>query len=263
MSVFWKFLRDNRRSLIGWTIAISAVGAMYASFWPTIGGNSDLLKAMDSYPQSLKEAFHMEDLTNPASYLGSSVFGLLIPLLVAVFAIAYGVKSIATDEEAGTLDLTLAHPVGRVALALQRVAAILAGLVLVCGVVFLVMLGLRGPADLSKVTPGDFLATCLQLALFGLVFASLAYAIGAATGRRALALSISAGVAVVAYLADSFLVQIESLKWAEKLSPFQWYLGGEPLKNGIQWGDSALLLGVSVVLVAVGTWRFRQRDIAV
>jgi ABC-2 type transport system permease protein len=236
---------------------------MYASFWPTIGGNADLLKAMDSYPESLKEAFHMQDLTNPASYLGSSVFGLLIPLLVAVFAIAYGVKSIATDEEAGTLDLTLAHPVGRVTLALQRVAAIAAGLAIVCAAVFLAMLGLRGPADLSAVTVGEFFAICAQLALFGLVFASLAYAVGAATGRRSLALSVSAAAAVVAYLADSFFVQIDSLKWTERLSPFQWYLGGEPLKNGLQWGDSALLLAVSVILVAIGTWRFHQRDIAV
>lgn len=263
MNVFWKFLGDNRRSLTGWTLAIAAVAAMYASFWPTVGGNEDMVKAMQAYPEAIKQAFHMEDMTTPASYLGSSVFGLLIPMLVAIFAIAYGVKAIAGDEEAGTLDLTLAHPVRRVTLALQRVGAIALGLTIVCAGVLLAMLTLRGPADLGQITVGDFAATCLQLALFGLVFASLAYAVGAATGRKSLALATGAAAAVVAYLADSFFVQIESLKWAERLSPFEWYIGGEPLKHGVQWADSALLLAVSLALVAIGTWRFHRRDIAV
>ncbi|NUT32602.1 MAG: ABC transporter permease subunit [Hamadaea sp.] len=263
MNVFRKFLSDNRRSLTGWTLAIAAVAAMYAGFWPTIGGNADMLKAMESYPDAIKQAFHMEDMSTPASYLGSSVFGLLIPMLVAIFAIAYGVKAIAGDEEAGTLDLTLAHPVGRLALALQRFGAIAVGLAVVGGGVLLAMLALRGPADLGRITVGDFIATCLQLALFGLVFAGLAYAVGAATGRKTLALATGAAAVVVSYLADSFFVQVDALTWTERLSPFEWYIGGEPLKHGVQWGDSALLLGVSLTLVALGTWRFHRRDIAV
>ena len=34
---------------------------------------------------------------------------------------------------------------------------------------------------------------------------------------------------------DSFLPQIKGLHWSQYYSPFYWYLGGEPLKNGIQW----------------------------
>jgi beta-exotoxin I transport system permease protein len=263
MTVFWKFLRDSRRSLLGWSLAVAAVSAMYAAFWPTVGDNPEPTKALDSYPQAMKEAFHMEDLSDPANYLGSTVFGLLIPLLVAVFAIAYGVKAVAADEEAGTLDLVLAHPVSRVSLALQRVAAIAAGLAIVSGATFLALLGVRGPAGMDRIGIGGLAAICVQLVLFGFVFAALAYAVGAATGRRVVALAVSAVVAVVAYLADSFLVQIEALSWTEKLSPFQWFLGGEPLKNGLQWGGSALLLTVAVVLVGVGTWRFQGRDVAV
>lgn len=263
MTVFWKFLRDSRRSLLGWSLAVAAVTAMYAAFWPTIGDNPELSKALDSYPQAMKEAFHMEDLSDPANYLGSTVFGLLIPLLVAVFAIAYGVKAVAADEEAGTLDLVLAHPVSRISLALQRITAIAAGLAIVCGATFLALLAVRGPAGMQRIGIGGMAAVCFQLALFGFVFAALAYAVGAATGRRVLALAVSAIVAVTAYLADSFLVQIEALAWTERLSPFQWFLGGEPLKNGLQWGGSALLVAVAVVLAGLGTWRFQGRDVAV
>ncbi len=263
MSVFGKFLRDNRRSLAGWSLAVAAVTAMYAAFWPTVGENPELSKALDSYPQAMKEAFHMEDLSDPANYLGSTVFGLLIPLLLAVFAIAYGAKAVAGDEEAGTLDLVLAHPVSRVSLALQRVGAMAAGVAILCGATFLALLGVRGPAGMERISVGGMAAICVQLALFGVLVAALAYAVGAATGRRAYAVTGGAVVAVLAYLADSFLVQVEALRWTEKVSPFQWFLGGEPLKHGLQWGDSALLLAVAVALVFAGTWRFQRRDVAV
>jgi ABC-2 type transport system permease protein len=47
------------------------------------------------------------------------------------------------------------------------------------------------------------------------------------------------------------------------VSPWHWYLGGEPLKNGLQAGDSLLLLAVTLLLVAVGTVVFNRRDVAV
>ena len=108
MPVFWKSMRDNRRGWIGWTVALAAIAAMYASFYPSIN-NPAMADALNSFPQSVKDALHMEDYTKPENYFAVSVFGLLVPILVAVFAISAGVKAIAGDEEAGTLDLVLAH----------------------------------------------------------------------------------------------------------------------------------------------------------
>jgi hypothetical protein len=129
-NVFTKTLWDARRSLLSWAVAISAVAAMYAAFWPTVN-TPQMQQALGNYPQGVLEAFNYNDLTSPAGYLGSSVYGLFIPLLVAVFAIAYGTRAVAGDEEAGTLELLLAHSVSRTRLALQRFAARTASLVLV------------------------------------------------------------------------------------------------------------------------------------
>jgi ABC-2 type transport system permease protein len=263
MRVLLKSLRDNRRGWVDWPVALAAVAAMYAAFWPTIGKNPSMTAAMEAYPQALKEALHMQDLSRPESYLGSTVFGLLVPILLAVFAISAGVRAIATDEEAGTLDLVMAHPVSRVSLALQRLGAIIVELALIAGLVGLVIIGLRGPAEFPEVSVANIAAISLQLALFGLFFGALAFSVGAWTGRKTLALGAGAGVAVLAYLANSFLPQIEGLEWTEKVSPFHWYLGGEPLRNGLDASGIGLLLGVSVVLIALGTWRFTRRDLAV
>jgi ABC-2 type transport system permease protein len=262
MRVFTKSLRDNRRGWIGWTVALAGVGAMYASFYPSVN-NPAMADALNAFPESLKEAFHMQDYTRPENYFAVSVFGLLVPVLVVVFAISAGVKAIAGDEEAGTLDLVQAQPVSRISLALQRFLAVAGAMAALATALCLVVIALRGPGRFTALTPGRLAAISLQLALFGLLFAALAYGVGAWTGRRVYAIGAGAVVAVFGYLGDSFFTQIQSLRWTERFSPFDWYLGGEPLKNGVQWGHAGLLLGLAVLFVAAGTWRFNRRDLAV
>ena len=261
-NVFTKTLWDARRSLLGWALAISAVAAMYAAFWPSVN-TPQMQQALGNYPQGVLEALNYNDLASPAGYLGSSVYGLLVPLLVAVFAIDWGTRAVAGDEEAGTLDLLLAHPVSRTRLALQRFAALITALTLVGALLLLAMLAIAGPAQLQGITASEFAAATAQLALFGACLGGLAFAVGAATGRKALALGASAGVAVLAYLANGVFPQLQGLEWTRDLSPWHWYLGGEPLKNGLQAGDALLLLVVTLVLVAAGTLLFNRRDVAV
>jgi ABC-2 type transport system permease protein len=261
-NVFTKTLWDGRRSLLAWALAIAAVAAMYASFWPTVN-TPEMQEAMASYPKGVLEAFNYDDLASAAGYVGSSVYGLLIPLLVAVFAIAYGTRAVAGDEEAGTLDLLLAHPVSRTRTALQRFAALPAALAGIGVTLWLAMLAITGPADLGSIGAGRFAAATVQLALFGACIGALAFAVGAATGRKALAVGVTAGVTVLAYLANGVFPQLEGLEWTRDASPWDWSVGGEPLKNGLQVGDSLLLLGTAALLVALGTWAFNRRDIAV
>jgi ABC-2 type transport system permease protein len=135
--------------------------------------------------------------------------------------------------------------------------------VLVGAVLWLAMLAITGPAQLDGVTAGELAAANVQLAFFGACVGALAFAFGAATGRKAVALGTSAGLVVLAYLANGVFPQVEGLQWTRDVSPWHWYLGGEPLKNGLQVGDSLLLLAVTVVLVAAGTWAFNRRDVAV
>ena len=262
ITVFRKHLRDNRRGFLGWALAITAIAAMYSSMWPLMGGNSGLASAINSFPQSMRDAFHLQDYGTAPGYFGSTVFGLLVPILLAVFAVAAGTKAIAGDEEAGTLDLVLAHPVRRMRLAASRWLAVLAAVVLVGVVLLLVELAIRVPAEFTAISPAHLAAMAFQLVLFGFCFASIAFGIGAFTGRRMHAIVGGAYVTVASYLCDSFLPEINGLHWIQYYSPFYWYLGGEPLKNGIQWTHCALLAGLSLAFAAVGIWGFDRRDLS-
>ena len=261
-NVFTKWLWDARRSILVWALAVVVVGGVYAAFWPTID-NPSIQDALESYPKGLLDALNYNDMSTPAGYLTASVYGLIVAVLLLVYAVSAGARTIAGDEEAGTLDLIAAHPVSRVGLALQRFAGFLASVVIITAVFWLVMLALSGPAGLDGVSAWQFAAMHIQLALFTAFFGALAYAVGAATGIRSLSLGVGAAVGVLGYFASGIIPQVDGLEWVENLSPFNWLIGGDPLRNGIQLGDSLLMACLVVVLVAAGTWAFDRRDIAV
>ena len=260
-NVFTRSIWDARRSLPGWTVAIAGVGLMYAAFWPTMR-SPEMAEALAAYPQDVLAAFNYTDMATAQGYLGGAVYGLLVPLLVAVFAIAWGARSVAGDENAGTLDLVLAHPVGRRSVALQRFGGLLVGVIVVgAGAVRRDARAARRlrPGRRAR-RPGSWRSTCSS-SLFGALFGALAFAVGAATGSKAAALGASAGAAVLAYLANSVFPQVDALSWTRQASPFHWYLGGDPIGHGIQWGGVAALLATTVILVAAGTALFTRRDL--
>ncbi|PXX59677.1 ABC-2 type transport system permease protein [Nocardia tenerifensis] len=259
--IYTRTVLDHRRATVAWAVGIAVVGLMYASFYPQVseGGMAD---SVANYPEAMREALRLNDMSSAAGYLGSSVFGLLLPLLAMVYGVSFGARAIAGDEEAGYLDLLLAYPVSRVGLALQRFAALVTGAVAIGLVVFLGMLAIRSNAELDSISVGEFAAQCVNLVLLGITFGALAIGLGAATGRRGPVLAGAAGLGVLTYAAHS-LAGIIGVSWLRYLSPFHYYIGGEPLRNGMQWGDAAMLAAISAALVIAGVTRFGRRDLNV
>ncbi|MGX6607039.1 ABC transporter permease subunit [Micromonosporaceae bacterium Da 78-11] len=258
--VLTKTLSDDRRVLTGWTIGATLAAVAYASFYPQIPGGqmteavAGYPEAVAGYPEAMREAFRLDDLNSAAGYLGSSVFGLVLPLIAMFYGAATGARAVAGDEESGRLDLILAHPISRTHLVPQRFAALSAGACVIAGTIFLGMLAIRSSAQLTDVTVAEFAAQCLNLALLAIVFGAIAIAIGigAATGKRAVVFTVTAVIGVIAYALHSFAGQL-SIDGSKLLSPFHYYIGGEPLKNGIQWEDAAVLFTIALAYVTAGT----------
>lgn len=259
---FTKALWDARRGLAGWALGVGLVAVMYAAFYPSVSKPA-FVQAMDNYPEAIKRALNFEDITSPAGYLGSYVFGLLVPVLLVIFTVIAGSRTIAGDEESGVLDLILAHPVSRTRLVLSRLGALAVEIAVICATVYVLLLAILRPAKLSSIDPAHLAAMVLQLALFGVCFAALAVATGALTGRRAASVGVTVVVLVVGYFGNNLAPQVSGLHWAQKLSPFYWYSAGQPLVHGIQWGFTGLLLAVTVALAALAAAGLARRDLAV
>jgi ABC-2 type transport system permease protein len=261
-SVFGKTLRDQRRWLAGWTVAIAAIGVLYVAFWPLMEGPA-MTSALEAFPPELLDALGYSDITTAAGYVGSTTFGLLGPALVIIFAAATGGSAVAGEEESGRLDLLLTHPVSRWSVALQRFASLVVAMLIACAALAVSLVVIAGPARLDDIGAGNLVAASLHLALFGIFFGGLALGVGAASGRRSLAWSAVAIVAIGGFLANNLAPMVDEIAWLRDVSPFHFYSGGSPLRNGVQVIDAAVLVVASAIFVAVGGALFDRRDVAV
>ena len=131
-NVFLKSLRDLGRAFFWWSLGLVGLVALMVSVYPSVRDNEALNKLVNDYPAALKGfvAFGGEiDYVSAAGYLGSELFSLMVPLLLLVAAIGAGARAIAGEEERGTLDLLLAHPMSRRRVALEKLAALIAEIV--------------------------------------------------------------------------------------------------------------------------------------
>jgi ABC-2 type transport system permease protein len=261
-SVFTKSLWDQRRAISAWALAIAFVGAAYAAFYPSMS-NPDMQAALDAFPKEVLDALGMADITSPEGYVGSTVYGLLGPVLMIVYAASLGSRAIAGDEESGRLDLLLAHPVTRWSVVLQRAAAVAVALAVATAALLAAMVAISGPAQLGALSVADLAAASLQLFLLAAVFSTLGLAVGAATGSRALAMGAVAFAAVTSYSANTMGPSVPALAWTQELSPFFYAAGGQPLANGWQVRDAVILSSVSLILVGAAVIAFGRRDVAV
>lgn len=159
------------------------------------------------------------------------------------------------------MGLLMANPITHTRIVAEKTVAMIGvtvavGLATFLGTWFGVLLGGVEGLPVAHIAAASALVT-----LLGLMFGGLALAIGAATGRSRLASSITAAVAVLSYFVYSFFPLSEALEGWANVSPFFLYLGGEPLTNGMAWGDAGILAAMFVALVAVSPRLIARRDL--
>jgi ABC-2 type transport system permease protein len=258
-SIFGKTLYDVRRSLLGWGLGIAALVAMMAAVWPSIRDMPNWSELLKAYPEAMQKLFNIEAMTTPAGYLNAELFSIMLPALFIIFAVARGARLIAGEEENGTLEVVVATPVSRLRVLLDKAAALalavcgLGALLFATTMLMSVVLGM----DLGL---GDVAVGSLAMVLLGIEHGWLALAVGAATGRRALAIGVASTVAVAGYVLFVIAQLVEAVRPWQPLSPFDQALRGGPLGGGLQLSFVWMVLA-AVVFVAVAAPLFERRDI--
>lgn len=251
----------QRRSLLLWALALAAVTAMYVGLYPSMGGSGEMQELIDQLPEAMVTAFGYDQIGTAGGWISSTVYGLIGPVLLLVFGIGTGARLLAGQEEDGTLELELTAPVSRRRLLAERLLALWLDLVLLVGVVATVTLLIIAALDL-EVGLSELLAGTAGLFLLVVGFATLALSIGAVTGRRAMALGATAGVAVLTFVLDALGPTLDA-GWMTAVSPFSWYLEDRPLLEGWDLQGLALLAVVPVVAAVVAFVTFDRRDLGV
>ncbi|HXV33630.1 MAG TPA: ABC transporter permease subunit, partial [Gaiellaceae bacterium] len=196
-------LRERRRSLVWWSLGVVALVALTVAFYPSIRDDPSINAYVEDLPESLRGLFAGGelDIASPAGYLNSQIFALMAPLVLLVFAVGAGAGAVAGEEEKGTLDFLLAHPLRRRSYALQRFLALTAHV----GALSLVLLLTTWLGSLAvdlEIGFDRLVSASASVGLLALLFGTLALAVGSVRPGRARAIAVAAGVAVAAWLLD-------------------------------------------------------------
>ena len=251
----------QRRAVIGWAIGLAAIVAIYAAVYPSMQQSAaDFNAYLEKMPEAFKNVVG-ENYTSPAGYLRAELFAVLGPILLLVYAVSAGGRAIAGEEETQSLDLLLVTPLSRTRVVADKAIALLMLMTALMAFLFVAVVAIGRPFDLIVPIP-DLAAACLMLLLLGLVFASLALALGCATGRRGWAYAVSGGFAVITYVVNALGPSVSWLGWAWPLSPFRWYLDPDPLTTGLHTANVLVLLAITAVCTGFALWSFRRRDLS-
>ena len=249
-------LRDQRRSPLTWGIPLGLMSALELAIFPSV--HKSLGKALATYPDSLKQAFHIESIRTPAEFLNGEMFSFVIPLAIAFFAIRAATRPVVGYEERRWIDTVLAAPVRRRAL----VAGGFAAAAISSAAVLLVMSALifaSGEVFGAVIPAGDVLSGAASVWPLGLFFAGVALLLAGRLGTWSGVTAGAAGLLVAMYVIDVTARIAGGLHAIGPVSAFHYV--GSALVNGVSAADFAGLSAAALLLAAIGAALFERRDI--
>lgn len=258
-AILGRSIRDEKRSLIGWSLGVASIIVIELAMYPSIRGN-DMSQLMDAYPDALKEMFNLSDFSSGRGFVGAELFSFVLPIMFIIFGVLWGSDTVAGEEERHTIDLLLAAPVSRRRVVLEKAMAVSLGMVAL-GVVTAVTLGIGDVVLTMHIGAANLIAVVLATTVLAVLLAMVALSIGAATGHRGAARGITAGLAVGAYLLSSLAGLASWLMPWRPLSPWYHALGVDPINTGLDPWRPILVLVLAAGFLAWGTWAFDRRDL--
>ncbi|MFC1960623.1 ABC transporter permease subunit [Chloroflexota bacterium] len=261
--IYRQTLINNRRSIFWWGVGVGTFAFYMVVMYPMIGQMEEILEVLESpIFQFMLGDTAVLNFATLEGFLGVYLFTFL-PLMLAVFAVLFGGGIVGREEEKGTFDLLLSTPVARWRVIVEKFGAFIVAALLILVIMLLVaMVALAVtamPLDMGRlVVAGLNMLPVLMLMCALTVFLTTVLRSSSQAG------SIAAVIIAASYFINSFAEMVDSgiLKALHYLSFYKYYSPSIVMAEGVQWGNVAMLVGVTVILLALSIYFFARRDIA-
>ena len=263
LTVFRHTLRRFRGQIIGWGIALALLSMLLISMYDSFAAEQEQLdELLGLYPPEIAAFFgdFGSMFSSPEGFVSIEFFSYA-PLILGIFAVLMGSGLLVSDEESGTLDLILAHPVSRTALFLGRLLAFVVATVVILAIVWL---GMIVPMSWSSVDIGwdRLLRPLLSLLAQLLVFSTLSLLLSMLLPSRRMAATAGGLLLVTSFFITGLAEINKDLEAISKLSPLNYYQTLDAF-DGLNSEWLAGLIIAAVIFTALAWWRFQRRDIRV
>jgi ABC-type transport system involved in multi-copper enzyme maturation permease subunit len=270
-TIYGKTVRDSWRAalVVGGVASLFMIGtgAPYgiAPEFSTIEVRRAFIAGLTSLPLAIRgllgEPINLETM---GGFLSWRV-GNFLPVMLGLWPVIALSGTLAGEAAKGSLDLLASTPQARRTIALEKRAGHVTA---VAASMLLLAVTMWGVGAAFGRLPGDaipFSAALGQVALYGammLAVGGVAFATAPFVGRtRSLAFGLIALFA--SYLIHSYATLSPAIDALKGLSFFTWTAGHRPMAGVSDWPSVGLLVGIDLVLFAIGVWAFARRDLGI
>jgi ABC-2 type transport system permease protein len=250
-------LWDRRRSLLSWGLPLGLMAAFEVAIFPSV--EEALVKTVDQYPQALREAFGIGELSTVEQFLGAELLGFIVPLAAGYLAVRSVASGLSGAAESGRLEVLLSAPLAR----RRLVAAGFVATAIELAMILVATLALALAASLAfgaHLAFGPALAGFASVWPLALLFAGLGIVISGWSLRTSVVTGSVAGVLVSMYVIDIVGRIDHNLSGIRYASVFKYY--GNAILDGIDPLSFFGVLLAACALAALGAWLFDRRDLA-
>ena len=260
-TIYLKAIWDRKISTLIWSLSMGLFALLFA--WVFEIYASKIGNFADSFPPELSAVIgDLAAAATPAGFLAVELYGLFLPIIVAIVGVGFGASAIGKEEDSGTLELLLSSPISRAKVLCHKLAAIKTVLFMIPFTTWLgVALGkVIFPFDVNLM---HVALASLSAFLLGLVYAMAALAGQSVSGKRSFGLGFGGGLLALTYFIDIISKLVERLDFIKYFSPFYYFDVSNVLFGKGELVNFTVLVGLSVTFYLIAHLAFINRDTGV
>lgn len=265
MILFRREFRRGLKPLLIWCLVMAGLILITLSVYTSMAEQQQQLQQLlDTYPESIKKAFGMNelDMGSLLGFYGVEVY-MMVTLIGSVYAALLAAPMLVKEENDKTAEFLLTKPVTRTRIVSEKLLAVAVNLLLFNAAMALASVAGFRFAPEGEWDEGTFLQLVAGALLLHAVFASVAFLLSAVLRKSRNILAASLGLVFMSYFLGLVSSLSEDLKFLKYVSFFKYVDAADILSNGALGPVHILILAaVSAVCIGSAYARYLRKDIA-
>ena len=120
-SILITYLGSRCKTILIWSLAMTTLAIMFTALYDSFAGEIENMAEIAPAEMEAMLGGNLEFASTPAGWLGIELYGIFLPVVLAIIGVSSGSTAIGSEEDSGTLELLLASPVSRTRIVVENI----------------------------------------------------------------------------------------------------------------------------------------------